>query len=233
VSWDGWVRFVNIALVDLALSGDNAIVIGMAAAALPGRQRRWAILVGGAAAIVLRVLLTTVATYLLLIPYLTAAGGAVLVWVVWKLLRGEDAGGDRAGQEAGSFRQAILLVVVADCMMSLDNVIAVAGSAHGSVGLLAAGLLLSMPLLLVTGGFVSALVDRARWLLYLGAAAISFTAARMVFEDRAVVAWLNTSSQTVLCWSIAAGLAVPGACRVLNGMRADARPAREGDGPQP
>ncbi len=223
MTWDSTLRLLNIAVIDVALSGDNAIVIGMAAAALPRGKRRWAIAFGGACAILLRVVLTSVATLLMLVPFLAAAGGAVLVWVVYKLLR-VDAQEDRDEQasQAGSMRQAIVLIAVADFMMSLDNVIAVAGSAHGSIPLLIAGLLLSMPLLLTTGGLVSMLIDRLRWIVWVGAFAISFTAARMILEDRGIASRLHAAGAVVLGCSLAAGLLVPGACWALRAQRVQA-----------
>ncbi len=214
--FDFVLRFLNITFMDLALSGDNAIVIGMAAAYLPAERRRWAILVGGALAILLRVALTSIATLLTLIPMLSAVGGLVLVWVVWKLLaldaeaiKGEEA---TAGAAAKGFRQAITLIITADFMMSLDNVIAIAGSAHGSIPLIVAGLIISMPLLMMTGGFISSLIDRAKWLVYAGAAAISFTAARMIFEDRAVEARFPVSDSVVYPVSGAFAILAPLAC---------------------
>lgn len=217
--WDQALRFLNITLIDIALSGDNAIVIGMAAATLPRERRKAAILLGGALAIVLRIALTSVATFLMLVPFISAAGGLVLVWVVYKLLRpGAEPEGGKGPKSAGTFRQAILLIVAADFMMSLDNVIAVAGSAHGSVFLLIAGLLISMPLLMTAGGLISGLIDKARWLVYLGAAAISFTAARMVFVDRAVEAWLHAGQGVAIIVSLASAILIPGAF-VLAGRR--------------
>ncbi len=216
-SWDALVRLLNIAVIDIALSGDNAIVIGMAAASLPRSQRKWAIVFGGACAIALRIGLTAFASFLMGIPYLAAVGGLVLVWVVYRLLK-LDAGSEeeKKVKEAGNLRQAILLIAVADFMMSLDNVIAVAGSAHGSFFLLMAGLLLSMPLLLTAGGFISALIDKARWLIYLGAFAISFTAARMVFQDKAIEARFPVPETLVTLASLFAGLLIPAACWLLN-----------------
>jgi YjbE family integral membrane protein len=220
-SWDHVLRFLNITLIDIALSGDNAIVIGMAAATLPRERRVLAIAAGGALAIVLRIALTAVATYLMLVPFISAAGGLVLVWVVYKLLRpGAGEAEDAKPKAAANFRQAIFLIVAADFMMSLDNVIAVAGSAHGSVFLLVAGLLISMPLLMTAGGLISSLIDRARWLVYLGAAAISFTAARMVFEDKAVVARLHARQGLVIVVSVAAAFLIP-ALFVVTGRRAE------------
>jgi YjbE family integral membrane protein len=208
--WDQALRFLNITLIDIALSGDNAIVIGMAAATLPRERRKWAIIIGGGFAIALRIALTSAATLLMLIPFLSAVGGLVLVWVVYKLLKSEAGhAGESLTKEAKDLRQAILLIVAADFMMSLDNVIAVAGSAHGSVFLLVAGLLISMPLLMTAGNLISSLIDKARWLVYVGAAAISFTAARMVFEDKAVEERLHVGQGIILLVSAAAAALIP------------------------
>jgi YjbE family integral membrane protein len=218
--WDQALRFLNITLIDIALSGDNAIVIGMAAATLPRERRTLAILLGGSLAIILRIALTSVATFLLLIPYISAVGGLILVWVVYRLLKPQrHEGEERKPRTAKDFREAIFLIVAADFMMSLDNVIAVAGSAHGSVFLLVAGLLISMPLLMTAGGLISSLIDRARWLIYLGAAAISFTASRMVFEDKAIDSLIHAGKSLVLVVSVAAALAIP-AVFALVGRRA-------------
>ncbi|HUX41679.1 MAG TPA: YjbE family putative metal transport protein [Rectinemataceae bacterium] len=211
LDFDFLLRFVNITLINIALSGDNVIVIGMAAAALPPEKRKWALIFGGALAIVLRIILTSVATILTLVPYLSAVGGIVLIWVVYKLVRldaDSDSGEDT--KSASSLRQAIFLILAADLMMSIDNVIAIAGSAHGSIPLLIAGLLISMPLLMMTGGFISTLIDKARWLVYLGAVAISYTAARMVFEDRAVEARFVIPAPIPLEVSLAAAVVIPG-----------------------
>jgi YjbE family integral membrane protein len=209
---DGVVRFLSITVIDLALSGDNAIVIGMAAASLERRQRRWAILGGAALAIVLRVLLTTIASVLLLVPMLSVVGGAVLLWVAWKLLRMDVEGGEAdqpaAGRDMSRLRDAILVIVVADVTMSLDNVIAVAGSAHGSAILIVLGLLISMPLLMVTGGVVSLIIDRFKGLVYLGAGVICFTGIRMILEDRVVEPQLAIDPLVATVVAAAGGLAL-------------------------
>jgi YjbE family integral membrane protein len=211
LNWDFVLRFLNIALIDIALSGDNAIVIGMAAASLPREKRKWAIILGGGLAVVLRIILTSVATLLMLIPYLSAIGGVVLVWVVYKLLKLDVAPEGEADhtKKASNLRQALVLILAADVMMSVDNVIAVAGSAHGSIFLLIAGLLLSMPLLMTTGGFISMLIDKAKWLVYVGAFAISFTAARMVFEDKAIEKQYPLATGVIIAISIVIGVAIP------------------------
>jgi YjbE family integral membrane protein len=215
ISWDFVLRFLNITLIDLALSGDNAIVIGMAVATLPKKRRNLAILIGGGLAIALRITLTAVASYILLIPFLSAIGGLALIWVVYKLLR-LDEGSEDPTKSAGNFKQAIGLIVAADFMMSVDNVLAVAGSAHGNLVLLIAGLLLSMPLLMISGGFISTLMNKAKWLVYVGAAAISFTAIRMIFEDKMVASRLPLASSLVVAFALVGAVIIPSAFVVLN-----------------
>lgn len=223
LDWDFVLRFLNITLIDVALSGDNAIVIGMAAASLPAAKRKWALLVGGGLAVGLRILLTALASYLMLIPLLSAVGALTLVWVVYKLLRPAEEGGEGSAREAHNFREAIVLILTADFMMSVDNVLAVAGSAHGNLLLLVLGLLLSMPLLMATGGLISALIEKARWLVYVGAAAISFTAARMFLEDRAVAERLTLTSSAQLLLALGFALLLPPLLSRLALARARAR----------
>jgi YjbE family integral membrane protein len=212
-SWDFIVRFLSITLIDLALSGDNAIVIGMAAATLPKKQRKWAILAGAGLAIVLRVILTSVATLLMTIPLLSAIGGCVLFWVVWRLLKTDVSSGDEAetskSKTIKNFRQALILIVTADFMMSIDNVLAVAGSAHGSILLIIIGLVISMPLLMTTGGFISMLIDKFKWLVYLVAAVISFTAIRMIFEDKFIASKIQLNEILVIAIAVIIGIMVP------------------------
>jgi YjbE family integral membrane protein len=212
-TWDVVLRFLSITLIDLALSGDNAIVIGMAAASLAREKRKWAIVFGGGLAILLRILLTTTATLLMQIPLLSAIGGCVLFWVAWKLLRLDvsetEKEEEQKAKQAKNFRQAIILILTADFMMSLDNVIAVAGTAHGNIVLLIFGLLLSMPLLMTTGGAISLLIDRFRWLVFLGAAVIVFAGTRMIFEDRFIESKFPVPLAIVLTVSIFIGIAVP------------------------
>lgn len=222
-SWDIVLRFLSITLIDLALSGDNAIVIGMAAASLPRGKRKWAIIFGGGLAIVLRILLTSIATLLMRVPLLSAVGGCVLFWVAWRLLRldvDEPEGEKDNAKQASNFRQAIVLILTADFMMSLDNVIAVAGSAHGHIVLLIFGLLLSMPLLMTTGGAISLLIDKFKWLVFLGGAVIVFTGTRMVFEDNFIASRLSVPIPIVLIISVFIGIAVPAIFVWLNRRKA-------------
>ncbi len=223
LSWDIVARILTITLIDLALSGDNAIVIGMAAASLPRRQRPWAIAGGAGLAIVLRISITAVATLLMMIPLLSAAGGCVLFWIAWRLLSIDTAateGDDGKGHGAATLREAILIIVAADVTMSIDNVIAVAGSAHGNIALLFFGLLVSIPLLMTTGGFISVLIARFKGLVYLGAGAICLTGMRMILEDSVVDGHLKLPELTSLAIGLATGIAVPLTFIAINRRRA-------------
>src|SRR5262249_43019848 len=126
---------VRIVIIDLALSGDNAVVIGMAAHRLPPKQRRTAILIGGAGAIVLRVILTIIAAFLLLVPGLELIGGLLLIWIGFRLLEQEEESHEGV-KIASTMKEAVVTILVADLIMSTDNVLGVAGASQGNIGLL-------------------------------------------------------------------------------------------------
>lgn len=171
----------SIVVIDLVLSGDNALVIGLAARGLPTRQRRQAIVAGGMAAVMLRIALTAVAALLLGIPGVRAVGGFLLLGIAFRLLKKSDAQGPE--RAAGSLREAVLTILVADVVMSLDNVLGVAGASHGDLTLLLFGLGLSVTVLMVGGTLIAALVSRFWWLTYLGSAVIAWTGAALMLED--------------------------------------------------
>ena len=173
---------LSIVLIDLVLSGDNAVLIGMAAHRLPPQQRRLAILLGGVAAVLLRITLTAAAALLLQIAGLRALGGLVLLWIAFKLLKEEEESSDGV-RAAASLRGAVLTILLADFIMSLDNVLGVAAASGGNVGLLLFGLILSMAILMVGGSLVAEFINRLVWLAYLGAAVIAWTGASMFLED--------------------------------------------------
>jgi YjbE family integral membrane protein len=183
----------SIVLVDLVLSGDNALVIGAAAAGLPRRERWLAIVGGGAGAVVLRILFAIAVTLLLQLPLLQAAGGVILLVIAIRLLMGREASKEEAqaagavapsGQSAKrSFLAAMLTILVADVTMSLDNVLAVGALAAGHIPLLIGGLLLSVALLLVGSALVAALIGKLPWLLDLAALVLGWTAAHMILND--------------------------------------------------
>jgi YjbE family integral membrane protein len=184
---------LSIILIDLVLSGDNAVVIGLAAHRLPLQQRKMAILLGGGAAIVLRMGLTAVAALLLQIPILQLVGGLLLLWIAVRLLAAEEESHEGI-KAAASLRQAIVTILVADFIMSTDNVLGVAGASHGDVGLLLFGLVLSMAILMFMGSLVANVVNRIWWLAYVGSAVIAWTGVTMIFEDSVVhqhLGWLG------------------------------------------
>ena len=183
-------------LIDVALSGDNAIVIALAAAGLPAHQRRQAIVVGIGAAIALRVLFALGAVYLLAVPGLLLTGGLMLVWVcvkMWRELRSEaDDEAHDVRHEPKTIQQAVLQITIADVSMSLDNVLAVAGAAHEHVYIMAAGLLIAICMMGVAASVIAPLLKRWPWLNYAGLALIAFVAARMIVEGGlAIVPWLT------------------------------------------
>jgi YjbE family integral membrane protein len=197
----------SIVVIDLVLSGDNAVVIGMAAHALPPRQQRQAILWGAVGAVGLRVLFTAMAAVLLGIPLLQAVGGAVLIWIALKLLRDEEQ--QHTVKHGATLFEAIRTIVLADVVMSLDNILAVGGAAHGNLALLIFGLCLSMPIILFGSGLVATLMNRLPWLVYLGAAVLVYTGVEMILKDALVrplyphVAWFEV---TVILLVVAATL---------------------------
>jgi YjbE family integral membrane protein len=178
-------RIVQIVLIDLVLSADNAVVIGMAAHPLPPRQRRMAIFFGGGVAILLRVVLTGVAAILLGLPALKAIGGVLLLWIAFRLLEREDTGHSEI-RAASTLRAAITTILIADVVMSLDNVLGVAAASNGDIALLIFGLLVSMAIVMLGGGLFADLIDRLWWLAYVGAAVIAWTGAEMIQEDALV-----------------------------------------------
>jgi YjbE family integral membrane protein len=184
--WGALGAFLSVVIIDVVLAGDNAVVVGMAAAHLEKRQRRLAILWGIIIATVLRILLATIAVRLLAIIGLTLAGGILLLWVAWKLYRDLAAVQDDAakpeGPASGQFGQALFRIVLADLSMSLDNVLAVAGTARDHIWVLVCGLTLSVALMGVASEITGRLIARHRWIAWFGLAIVAFVAVRMIYE---------------------------------------------------
>jgi YjbE family integral membrane protein len=180
---------INIIIIDLVLSGDNAVVIAMAVQHLPPNIARKAAILGAMGAVGLRVIFTALAAFLLAVPLLQAIGGAVLFWIAYSLLieKEED---DLGGKEVHSFGDAIRIIIMADVVMSLDNVLAVGGAAHGDLRLLLFGLALSIPLVLFGSSFLTGVLRKWPVLGYLGSAVLAWTAGRMIVHDKVVHGWL-------------------------------------------
>ncbi len=190
---DQLVALFQVIAIDLVLAGDNAIVVGMAAAGLPEAQRRKAVLLGIAAAAVLRIVFAIFTVQLLAIIGLTLAGGLLLLWVVWKLAReiiaarrggslGSTAGEPLDAAPVKTFNKALAQIVVADVSMSLDNVLAVAGAARDHLVVLIIGLALSVALMGVAATMIAKLLQRHYWIAYVGLAVIVYVAFSMIWD---------------------------------------------------
>ena len=212
---------LGIVVIDLTLSGDNAVVIGMAAANLEGRQRRMAVLLGVGGAVVLRVTFAALASLLLTIPLLQAVGGLVLCWIAYKLLGESEAGANRAHKQAHGLADAVRTIIVADAVMSLDNILAVGGASHGQVELLLFGLALSIPIVMFGSTLVASLMNRFPWLVLVGVGVLTITAGQMVGEDKIVSSYLPHSPLVsyglmVVFTGVVLGLGVVGRQRRLH-----------------
>jgi YjbE family integral membrane protein len=174
-------QLVTIIAIDLVLAGDNAIVIGLASRKLPLEQRKKAILWGTVGAIALRIIATVTIVWLLKIPGLLLVGGLVLLWISYNLLVDSDNHDDvKAGS---SFWSALRTIIIADTIMSLDNVLAVGGAAHGSILLVVIGLLISIPIVIWGSTIFIKLVDKYPIILYIGSAVLAWTAGGMIAEE--------------------------------------------------
>ncbi len=212
---------LTIVIIDLVLSGDNAVVIGMAASRLDPAQRRKAIIWGGAGAVGLRMIFTAAAALLLGIPLLQAIGALLLFYIAFKLLKPEHE--EHHVHAAGSLREALQTIILADVVMSLDNILAVGGAAHGHIGLLLFGLALSIPILLFGSSLIARMIDRYPILNYIGAGVLVVTAARMFLEDDIVHENLHINTMLEIVLVIVAVVTVLGIGYLRNRRAQDQR----------
>ncbi|SFB86909.1 integral membrane protein, YjbE family [Polaromonas sp. OV174] len=182
-----WIALSQIILINIVLSGDNAVVIAMASRSLPPAQQKKAILFGSVGAIVLRLILTFFAVYLLTLPYLKLVGAALLLWIGIGLMKGEGDEENLAGHS--SLAAAIKTIVVADLVMSLDNVIGVAAAAKGNIPLLVFGLVISIPLIIFGSTLILKLMGRFPIIITLGAGLLGWVAGDMAMSDPAIAGW--------------------------------------------
>lgn len=177
-----WSALLAIILIDLVLAGDNAIVIALAARNLPAHLKHKAIVWGTVGAIVVRSVMTVGVVWLLKIPGLMLVGGLGLVWIAYKLLA-DQGDGEHDGPVVTTFWGAMKTIIVADALMGVDNVLGVAGAAHGSFDLVIIGLLVSIPIVVFGSSIVLKLVDRFPIIIQLGSAVLAFTAAKMIVSE--------------------------------------------------
>ena len=188
VEW--FARLLGVLGVDLILAGDNAVVIALAVRNLQGQNRRRAIILGALGAVVLRLIFAAIVSYLLLIPFLQVAGGLLLFWIAWKLIK-EDPGEEAEVQAGESQWEAIRIIILADVVMSLDNVIALVGVSEGDLLLLATGIALTIPLVIFGSALLTSLLDRFPILVYAGAGLLVYIAVEMLFADVALHEYLE------------------------------------------
>lgn len=187
-----WVALMQIVAIDVVLGGDNAVVIGLACRRLPDHQRKLGILWGMAGAIGLRIVLIFFAVTLLAVPYLKLVGAALLLWIGIKLLLPEDDEGGHNIEAGATLAAAIKTIIVADAVMSLDNVIAIAGAAKDSMFLIVFGLLLSIPIIMLGSQLVIRLMDRFPIVIVAGGALLGWIAGGMAVSDVAVGSWFES-----------------------------------------
>jgi YjbE family integral membrane protein len=196
-----WLGLGAIIWVNIILSGDNAVVIALAARSLPEKQQKLAILWGAAAAVVLRIILTIVAVEMLKLSFLKLIGGALLFWIAVKLLVPEDDGdGDVKSSE--HLIGAIKTILIADLVMSLDNVIAVAAVAKGSILLLVLGLVISIPLVVFGATMLMKVMERYPVIITVGAALIGYVAGEMLVTDPTVLQWFKLNAHWMIDFEI-------------------------------
>ncbi|AUS10526.1 hypothetical protein C1X05_15615 [Laceyella sacchari] len=186
-----FTALLSIVIIDLVLAGDNAIVIGLAARNLPKDKQKQVIIWGTLGAVVIRVLATLAVVWLLKIPGLLLIGGIILTWIAFKLLIEEK---DHDVKAADSMWAAIRTIIIADAVMGLDNVLAVAGAAHGDFLLVVLGLIISVPIVVWGSTVFLKLMDKYPWIIYIGSGVLAFTAAKMIVDEKLIKAYFEEPS---------------------------------------
>jgi YjbE family integral membrane protein len=191
-----WARWLSIVIIDLTLAGDNALVIALAVRTLPKRQQFWGRIWGSLGAVALRLLFITIITFLLKIPFVQFVGGVALIWIALKLVR-QQSGAEEHVRQGTSLWAAIWIIIVADVVMSLDNVLAVAAAAHGDLVLVIFGIALSLPLVVWGSGILARLMNRFAWIIWLGGGILGFVAGEMILKDRIIAGWLGPMGESL------------------------------------
>jgi YjbE family integral membrane protein len=228
-----WLAALEIIVINILLSGDNAVVIALACRNLPKKQRRLGIFYGVIGAVVLRILLTFFAVQLLLLPWLQLVGAALLVWIGIKLIA-EDDGVAHEVHASDRLLAAVKTVIVADLVMSLDNVIGIAGAAKGSLLLLAFGLVVSIPLVVVGAQVIMKLVERLPWLVIAGGGLLGYIAGEIAVADAAVKPWIDADAPQLRWIAPTLGVAIVvvfGGWLTRRGRREQRRREAENGGP--
>jgi YjbE family integral membrane protein len=207
MSWDLILGVLTIIYVNFILSGDNAVVIAMAVRSLPPKQQKLGIFWGSFAAVALRIGLTWIAAVLLGLPGLRLGGGLLLIWIAYKLVRPGAEDGEDHVKSSANLWEAVKIVVIADLIMSLDNVLAVAAAAKGSLFLLIFGLALSIPIILCCSAIISKLMNKYPWLVIAGGAILGKVSGEMIVTDPIIHGQLGSLAHAME-WVAMIGLTV-------------------------
>ncbi|MDL4841907.1 TerC family protein [Aquibacillus rhizosphaerae] len=183
------ISFLKIIAIDIILSGDNAVVIAMATKSLPKEHQNKAILFGTAGAVLLRILFAVIIVYLLQIPFVNLIGGMLLLWIAYNLLVEEEEQAHVTSHN-GLFK-AITTIIIADAVMSLDNVIAITGAAHGDIKMIAFGVMVSIPIMIFGSKIIVKALEKYRWISYIGSGILAWTAGEMIITDKKLIELLN------------------------------------------
>jgi len=218
-----WEALLAIIAIDIILSGDNAVVIAMAARNLPKDQQKKAVFWGTFGAIALRILFAAIVVFLIKIPFLQAVGGILLVIVAYKLLAEEEG---EANVKAGStIAAAIGTIIYSDALMSLDNVIAVAGVGHGDIILIAIGVLVSIPIILLGSAIILKAIEKFPIITYVGSGILAWTAAGMVVHDRILSKYIPTTVGTIACIVVTVAVVLAGWLKNRKAAKAEEKAA--------
>jgi YjbE family integral membrane protein len=196
---ESWAALLKIIGINIVLSGDNAVVIALACRSLPENQRKMGVLFGSGGAIVLRIILTFFAVYLMNLPYLKIIGALLLFWIGIKLILPEDGHGDDiSGND--NLMAAVRTIIIADFVMSLDNVIGVAAAANGSIPLIVIGLLISIPIIVFGSTLIMKVMDRFPIIITIGGGLLGYVAGEMAVTDSAIAAWIEHHAPYLHTW---------------------------------
>lgn len=226
-----WVAVAKIIWINILLSGDNAVVIAMACRGLPHRQRLWGMILGAGVAVLLRIIFTGVVASLMLLPYLKIAGGLALFYIAAKLLVPDDPDRDETEAVEHLWR-AVRIVAVADIIMSLDNVIAIAAAAGGNMALVVLGLAISIPMIVAGAALIMALLDRFPILVWAGAALLGWIVGEVIATDPISVGYLTNNYGAAVAHKVEYAAAAVGAVLVLvvGGLWRRSKQPAESDG---
>ena len=189
------IQVLKIIWINILLSGDNAVVIALACRSLPPNQRKWGIILGAGAAVLLRIIFTVGTQYVLAIPYLKLVGSVLLLWIAIKLVLGEEAD-ESSVKESDTLWAAVRTVAIADVVMSLDNVLAIAAAARGDTGLIIFGLVVSIPLIVAGATLILGLLTRYPILVWAGAALLGWVAGELLVEEHALTPYFDAWGAT-------------------------------------